>query len=117
MITIERDYHAYLDEMNVITLIIPPGYDQNVTSSFLLVCDDEETPLTIVERIDLGEFVKYVCHTSEEVKIGQQYWIKDTLQRKTDLQIGAVTRTDQFDETFYYDGKLGVHYQSNDTIF
>ncbi|MCQ6274432.1 type I pullulanase [Bacillus sp. V3B] len=117
MTTIERDYQAYLDEMNVITILIPHDYNHDVMSSFLLECDDEEIPLMIVEKIDLDEFVKYVCHTQEEVRIGRHYWVKDALQRKTDLQMGAVTRTDRFDETFYYDGELGVCYQPNETIF
>lgn len=117
MITIERDYQAYLDEMNVITIIIPHDYDQNVTSSFQLECDDEEIPLMIVEKIDFHEFVKYVCHTVEEVEIDRQYWVKDALQRKTDLQMGAVTRTERFDEIFYYDGALGSRYKPNETLF
>ena len=36
MATIERDYHAYLDEMNVVTMIIPYDYDQGEKSSFSL---------------------------------------------------------------------------------
>jgi pullulanase len=117
MITIEREYQAYLDEMNVVTIIVPHAYDHNVTDSFLLESDDEETPLMIVEKIDFNEFMKYVCHTVEEVKLDRQYWVRDALQRKTDLQMGAVTRTDRFDETFYYDGTVGVHYQPNETHF
>src|SRR3954469_996924 len=117
MLTIEREYQAYLDEMNIITLIVPHAYDHNVTDSFLLESDDEETPLMIVEKIDFNEFMKYVCHTVEEVKLDRQYWVRDALQRKTDLQMGAVTRTDRFDEMFYYDGTVGVHYQPNETHF
>ena len=37
--------------------------------------------------------------------------------KKTDLQIGAVTRTDSFDQTFYYDGELGVRYHPEETLF
>ncbi len=61
--------------------------------------------------------MKYICKTLENVDLGRQYWVKDSLQRKTDLQIGAVTRTDSFDQAFYYNGELGVHYHPEETLF
>lgn len=117
MNTIERDYFAYLDEMNVITILIPHTLDQHDMSSFQLECNEEIIELSITERIHLHDFIKYICHVSEEIKIGYQYYIRDPLQRRTDLQIGAVTRTENFDHTFFYDGTLGVQYQKNHTFF
>lgn len=117
MIAIERDYQAYLDEMRVITIIVPHTLPHADESSFTLERDGEEYPLTIVDKIHLNEFMKYICNTAEELNIGSQYWIKDQLQRKTDLQIGAVTRTLAFDERFYYDGYLGPLYQHDQTNF
>jgi len=117
MISIERDYYAYLDEMKVIIIIVPYAFDHTVISSFMLVREGEEIPLTIVEKLNLNESIKYICHTPEEIQLGREYWVTDYLQRKTDLQIGAVTRTDSFDQTFYYDGKLGVQYHPDETIF
>ncbi|WP_338449150.1 type I pullulanase [Niallia oryzisoli] len=117
MIAIERDYQAYLDEMRVITIIVPHTLPHADESSFTLECDADEFPLTVVDKIHLNEFMKYICQTAEELNIGSQYWIKDHLQRKTDLQIGAVTRTGAFDERFYYDGHLGAFYQPDQTTF
>jgi len=117
MIAIEREYQAYLDEMKIITIIIPHALHHDDERTFTLECDGDEIPLTIVEKINLNEFIKYICHTQEELIIGSQYWVKDHLQRKTDLQVGAVTRTSAFDEAFYYDGPLGVSYQTNHTTF
>ena len=117
MATIERGYHAYLDEMNVVTVIIPYDYDQGEKSSFSLKYGEDEIPLTIVESIPHSNFMKYVCQSKEKIHVGEFYWVIDSLQRSTDLQIGAVIRTEKFDETFYYDGKLGVQYQRNESIF
>ena len=108
MISIERAYFAYLDEMNVVTIIVPNVFEQNIISSFYLECEGEVNPLSIAKKSStLSGSIKYICKTLENVDLGRQYWIKDALQRKTDLQIGAVTRTDSFDQTFYYDGELG----------
>ncbi|WP_071393798.1 type I pullulanase [Bacillus tuaregi] len=117
MIAIERDYQAYLDEMKVITIIIPHPFHHDDEYSFSLVCDGGEYPLTIVERVQLNDFMKYICHVQAELEIGSQYWIQDQRNRKTDLQIGAVTRTRAFDEAFYYDGTLGAAYHSEYTVF
>ena len=67
-------------------------------------------------RVSYRNCMKYICKSMEKIDLGEFYWIMDALQRKTDLQIGAVTRTDSFDQTFYYDGKLGVQYQPEETI-
>jgi pullulanase len=117
MTTIERGFHAYLDEMNVVTMIIPYEYDQGEKSSFRLQHDEYEIPLTIVEKIPHKNFMKYLCQLSVEIHPGDFYWVIDSLQRKTDLQIGAVIRTEKFDQIFYYEGKLGVQYQRNESIF
>jgi pullulanase len=117
MISIERNYFAYLDELNVVTIIVPNVFEQNVMDSFILESKNEEISLNIVEIIPLNWSMKYICQVLENVDLGRQYWIKDSLQRKTDLQIGAVTRTDAFDQTFYYNGELGVHYHPEETLF
>jgi len=117
MIVIEREYQAYLDEMQVITIIIPLTHHRDDEGTFTLVNDGTEIPLTIVDQINHHEFIKYICHSPEVVNIGTQYWIKDNLQRETDLQIGAVTRTNTFDDAFYYEGQLGVYYQPDYSDF
>ncbi|HVH95505.1 MAG TPA: type I pullulanase, partial [Bacillus sp. (in: firmicutes)] len=117
MISIERAYFAYLDEMNVVTIIVPNVFEQNIISSFNLECVGEVNTLSIEEVIHLNGSIKYICKTLDNLDLGRQYWIKDALQRKTDLQIGAVTRTDAFDQTFYYDGDLGVQYHPEETQF
>ena len=117
MISIERAYFAYLDEMNVVTIIVPDVFEQNIISSFNLECVGEVNTLSIEEVIHLNGSIKYICKTLENIDLGRQYWIMDALQRKTDLQIGAVTRTDSFDQTFYYDGDLGVQYHPEETQF
>ena len=49
MISIERAYFAYLDEMNVVTIIVPNVFEQNIISSFIFECEGEVNTLSIVE--------------------------------------------------------------------
>lgn len=43
--------------------------------------------------------------------LGKTYIINDEDGLETDLQIGAVIRSDEFDKKFYYDGNdLGANY-------
>ena len=51
MISIERAYFAYLDEMNVVTIIVPNVFEQNIISSFIIECEGEVNPLSIAEII------------------------------------------------------------------
>jgi pullulanase len=115
MIAIERDYDAYLDELKIITILVPHSFHKD-GHSFKLI-GEKDISLTIIEKFHLDKFVKYICKIDEEIELGRQYWIFDEYQRKTDLQIGAVTRTIEFDQKYYYNGRLGVHYQSEISTF
>ncbi|MFB9987931.1 type I pullulanase [Bacillus benzoevorans] len=117
MTAFERPFHAYLDEIRSITMIIPVPNQWNDRDSFTLITADEEIPLNIVEKIYFQEFIKYVCILQEDIEIGRQYWVLDSAKRKSDLQIGAITRTAEFDDLFYYSGSLGVEYSRNESAF
>lgn len=115
---VKRPFCAYLDRMKVITIIVPIPCEGSVQDSFTLICADKEISLSIDEKTYFQDFIKYVCHLEAEMELfGRQCWVLDALQRKTDLQIGAVTRTTEFDDAFYYDGNLGIQYDDKETSF
>ncbi|WP_066063378.1 type I pullulanase [Neobacillus soli] len=118
MIAADRIFLAYLDEMNIITILLPLSYHQGLSSSFTISYDFQEHSLKIIGKCQIENQMKYICQLEVDVSFGRQYWIIDAHGGKTDLQIGAVIRTDAFDEKFYYDGNdLGVTFHTEKTCF
>jgi pullulanase len=118
VITIKRDFFAYLDDLCVVTILLPFAYQNGQSNSFTLIDGDQQIPLLIKEKITLKESNKYICHANVAISFGQTYWIRDEHGKKTDLQVGAVIRTPEFDRLFYYEGHdLGVTYETNQSIF
>jgi len=118
MIATDRNFFAYLDEMKIITILLPLSYHHGLSSSFSITSDFQEHPLKIIEKRHIDNKMKYICEFSKEYSFEKQYVIIDEHGGKTDLQIGAVIRTEEFDEKFYYDGKdLGVTFQPGLTRF
>ncbi|MFZ7944940.1 MULTISPECIES: type I pullulanase [Bacillaceae] len=118
MISADRKFLAYLDEMNIITILLPHSYHHGQSSSFYMMADAVKTPLQILKQTEIEHNHKYICQFKGDIAFGQQYWIVDEHGGKTDLQIGAVIRTEAFDEAFYYDGNdLGVTFQGGQTQF
>ncbi|MEW8987058.1 MAG: type I pullulanase, partial [Bacillus sp. (in: firmicutes)] len=117
MIIIERLFYAYLDEVNLITILLPMSYHNGESQEFSIKVGEHTEKLAISEKIRLHDRVKYICHTDKEPEIGLTYCVMDEHGGETDLQIGAIIRTPQFDEKFYYDGPLGIQYSPERTIF
>jgi pullulanase len=118
MISNERPFLAYLDEMKIITILLPKTYHNGQVSSFYLSCEQQNIPLDIIGKKILESDIKYVCSLQKEISLHQPYWIMDEHGGKTDLLIGAVIRTAAFDEKFYYDrNDLGVCCEENQTHF
>ena len=118
MSSTERLFLAYLDEMRIITILLPLSYHHGLSSSFSIINDYQEKPLKIIDKSQIDTKMKYVCQLEEEISFGKSYWIIDEHGAKTDLQFGAVIRTDLFDEKFYYDGNdLGIKYEPAQTCF
>ncbi|MBO0960334.1 type I pullulanase [Neobacillus sp. MM2021_6] len=118
MISADRKFLAYLDEMNIITILLPLSYHNGLSSAFYLTADALKIPLEILKSLEIEHNHKYICRFEGDFSFGKQYWIVDQHGEKTDLQIGAVIRTNSFDEKFYYDGQdLGVTFHTNQTRF
>ncbi|WHY85029.1 type I pullulanase [Neobacillus novalis] len=118
MITTDRNFLAYLDELTIITILLPLSYHQGVSASFYLIDHSQKSPLSILSINQIENNQKYICRLEVDISFGKQYWIMDEHGGQTDLQIGAVIRTESFDHLFYYDGNdLGVTYDANQTRF
>lgn len=115
---IHREFEAYLDAMNLATILVPKSYRDGKIQIFSLETPHKERhPLQIERQIDLGSSMKYECIIDIPIEIGKRYLIYDHQGGVTDLQIGAVVRTVPFDDKFFYDGDLGVAYTQEQTTF
>lgn len=118
MIAIEREFNAYLDQMDVITVLLPYSYFEGNSNEFRLKGEGVDLPLAIQEKVLLEDAVKYICLCSIRPDLGKTYTILDEHEGQTDLQIGAVIRTEEFDSLFFYGGNdLGVSYTPERTNF
>jgi pullulanase len=118
MISADRNFLAYLDDIKIITILLPLSYHQGLSSSFWISCDFQAQPLKIIEKCLIENKMKYICQLAEDISFGKQYLIMDMHGGKTDLQIGAVIRTATFDDLFYYEGNdLGVTITFDQTSF
>jgi pullulanase len=115
----DRNFQAYLDEMDIITILLPLTYHHGLSSTFSILDESQKvTALQIIKKQQIENNNKYICRLAEEISFGHPYWIIDEHGGKTELQIGAVIRTDSFDEKFFYDGNdLGVSIEENQTQF
>lgn len=103
--------------MNVITVLIPAEQKAIMTPPFRLETETTDFPLAVREEYRLEGTYKYVCVSERSVTFGKTHAVRASSGDKTDLQIGAVIRTDAFDDLFYYDGELGAVYTEDHTVF
>lgn len=114
----KRLFLAYLDEMNIITILLPLSYHNGFSKSFFISFANEKKQVRITDHKQIDNYQKYTCYFDDEIMFDKTYWIIDEHGGKTDLQMGAVIRTPAFDEKFYYSGNdLGVICESHQTIF
>jgi pullulanase len=116
MIRNGRPYLAYLDGLQEITILLPKTYHHGVSNGFSMHHGNEKCKLDIKETIHLDAHTKYICTVENVVPIGELVWIIDEYGGKTDLQIGSVIRTPEFDRLFFYDGDLGVDFSPERVI-
>ncbi|MGG0176794.1 type I pullulanase [Gottfriedia acidiceleris] len=119
MFHIKRAFEAYIDGFQEITMIIPKTNKHTVQSYFELIeVDGRKTRLPVVSRIEFERFFKYTVLTTEVILLEKKYEIEDEFGIRTDLQVGGVIRSKDFDEKYAYDGEdLGAVYTSNSTQF
>ena len=118
MIAIERKFNAYLDQLNTIAILLPYSYFEGTSGAFTLKGEGVDLPLAIEEKVFLEHAIKYICKSSIEPELGLPYLITDEHGGETDLQIGAVIRTEEFDQLYFYGGNdLGMNYTPEKVTF
>ncbi|WP_243524873.1 type I pullulanase [Bacillus pseudomycoides] len=116
MLKVKRPFEAYLDEMNKITILLPHTY--GISRTFFMQEGNHVWELKIAQIISLPDVTKYECYIEYPLDVGKYYTVRDERNKETDLQIGAVIRTNVFDEKYYYDGSdLGACYEKEKTTF
>ncbi|PEY42461.1 type I pullulanase [Bacillus cereus] len=116
MLKVKRPFEAYLDEMNKIIILLPHTYGTSRT--FFMQEGNHVWELKIAQIISLPDVTKYECYIEYPLDVGKYYIVRDERNEETDLQIGAVIRTNVFDEKYYYDGSdLGACYEKEKTTF
>lgn len=117
LLSVKRDYEAYLDDMNSVTILLPKSAFQGEEKTFYLERNHRLETLEIVDAYPIEPFQKYVCKLCHSIEFGKTYYIQDEKGVKTDLQIGAVIRSKEFDDQFYYDrDDLGVSFNENSIV-
>ncbi|MBM6616391.1 type I pullulanase [Bacillus suaedaesalsae] len=113
-----REFEAYLDELTVITVLLPKHQIWDVNPKFTLLQPSGITSqLQIQSYEEHPDFYKYQCSSKEPIILGRIYYVI-TGDNRTDLLVGAVVRTPQFDEEYYYNGEdLGAIYFTHSTFF
>lgn len=117
LLKISRQFEAFLDRIDEIAILIPKALE-SPNKAFYLQINQRNEQLVIKHKMNIDTHMKYICQLSSNIQFGQTYKIVDESGNKTDLQIGAVIRTKEFDKLFEYRGNdLGAVYRKDQTIF
>lgn len=112
-----RPFFAFLDTVTEVAVLLPLHYYEGKSRSFYLETKGVKTELPIVSEKRFSDMVKYTCKLKEIPDFAEEHIVLDERLMRTDLQIGGVIRTKEFDDLFYYDGPLGSFYAPDQTVF
>ena len=115
----KQHFYSYLDGFNRVTVIYPKEYLTNVNlKKFFVLIEDNAIELSIKETIDLGREIKFICMLPESLSLNIEYTIIDEKNRRSNLRIGSIVRTDLFEMLYSYNkNDLGVTYTKEATTF
>lgn len=71
MVSIRRSFEAYVDDMNIITVLIPAEQKEIMTPPFRLETEITDFPLAVREEYSLEAKYKYVCVSDHPVTFGK----------------------------------------------
>ncbi|ALC89631.1 pullulanase [Bacillus sp. FJAT-18017] len=118
MASVKRDFNAYLDAMNEITILLPLSYREAASASFTLSNGTTDIPLELVDITDVEDGLKLSCRFQGEFEFGTEYFLSGMNGIEADVEIRAVVRTTDFDEIFFYQGEdLGAICKDGYTTF
>ena len=113
-------YQAYLDANDMITLLVDEQANDSVSEPFFLIdrTTRELFELKVKEVARLAYDIKYRLMIFGFISFSHSYELVDSNQLTTPLLLGAITRTEWFDQRFYAPNvKLGATYEKAQTTF
>lgn len=117
MLTVKREFEAYLDDMHIVTILWPKEMYHGHEKQFFIHTQEGKRASQLLETYPIERYQKFIVKIQVPIQFGVTHFIEDETGLKTDLQIGSVIRTNSFDEMFYYDGHdLGIRYSSNGIV-
>ena len=112
-----EEFQAYWDDKNSITLEIGKNKN-NIGENFFLDYHEQLEQLEVLAKVEREEKIILQCRTTIDLEVGQFFQIIDEYQNAIPVMPRAITRSEWFDQQFYYDGNdLGVLYTSDSTLF
>ncbi len=116
----KKDYYeAYLDDFNKIIVYISKDSYGGQSNEFHLVDNNDQFIHLKIHTIETsGNYIKYTLGLDEDIVIGNEYYVMHQHARKAILNYSYITKTNKFDELFYYDkNDLGCSYRKNRSDF
>lgn len=112
-----RKFYCYLDDFDLLTIIIPKkNFEEGNT--YELHGNDEIIDLVITQKIDLDREFKLVCSFEAYIELRKIYHVFDVHGNKSELYTGKIVRTELFDNIYYYKkNDLGITYEKDNTKF
>ncbi len=108
---------AYLEDFGLIKAIIPSHLSINFDNIYLY----KENQKILKLRVKNDEYYALEHHLylayEEELDLHTDYNVNFDGELELFLKQGKIIRSEKFDQTFTYDGPLGITYQKNKTIF
>lgn len=112
-----RPFNAYLDTLHEVAILLPIHYYSGKSAAFYIESGSSVTKMDILKTEEFDTMVKYTCRLKDVPDFAHEHVILDERLMRTDLQIGGVIRTKEFDDLFYYEGELGSLYTPAQTSF
>lgn len=116
-----RNFNAYLDETQIITIDMPQFFDVKGMSFTLEHHIDDEIELIDLEievSFSQDNLVIYRLVTSDIINLEDNYILYDQDRNASTLMYRNIVRTKYFDEHYFYSGSdLGANYFLDETIF
>ena len=113
-------FEAHLDDYKSITVYLSERFYNGRSDAFYI--RDKNGKLTKCEILNFdqsyGGYFSYTLSYPIEIVIGDAYELLEEHGLSTPIQYSLITKTDKFDETFYYQGDdLGCHPSGDSTDF
>lgn len=114
----KNKFYSYIDGFNKITIIVPNRYRTSIVKRFLISSGFEKDEVIIHSVENIGAEKKYNCSIIDKIDLNKDYVIFDENGERSNLRIGAITRSQMFEMLYQYDDSdLGVQYYSDHTRF